>query len=310
MARYIAARLLTALPLLLGASIVSFLVLQLTPGNPVQVLLFGTSAPASEVKSLTIQLGLNKPVWVQYAIYLKNLLQGNLGTSYANQESVAQEIFSQLPYSIELAAGALVVGLGLGIPAGLVAGRWTGSWPDRIASGLSILFVAVPYFWLGELLILIIAVQLGWLPALGVSGFAGLILPSITLGIGYAALTARLLRANVAEIYRKPMVTFARSRGCSERDIFFRSVLKGASGPMVTAVGLSLGNMLSSAAAVETIFGRPGIGSLFVQSILSKNIPVVQGLLLVVAAIYILLNLSVDIIKAFLDPRIRLRRTG
>jgi ABC-type dipeptide/oligopeptide/nickel transport system permease component len=307
LARYVAARLLAAVPLLLGASIISFLVLQLTPGDPVQALLFGTNATPGEVKSLTIQLGLDKPVWTQYAIYLQHLFEGNLGTSYANQESVAQEIFSQIPYTIELAAGALIVGLALGIPAGLVAGRWTGSWPDRVASSLSILFVAVPYFWLGELLILIFAVRLGWLPALGVSGVSGLVLPSITLGIGYAALTARLLRANVAEIYKRPLVTFARGRGCSERDIFFRSVLKGASGPMVTVVGLSLGNMLSSAAAVETIFGRPGIGSLFVQSILAKNIPVIQGLLLVVTTIYILLNLVVDVIKAYLDPRIRLR---
>jgi peptide/nickel transport system permease protein len=298
-------RLLLAIPVLLGVSVITFASLHLIPGNPAQTLLFGTDATPQQVAALSRQLGLSQPLPVQYWHYLDQLLHGNLGQSYINQVPVASEIAQRLPSTIELALAALVVALAIGVPAGLLAGRWPGSWLDRVATSGAVLGVAIPYFWLALLLVLIFSVDLGLVPSLGVGGFESLILPAIALGWGFAAMIARLLRAGLVNVYSQPYVVAARARGLPEWRILATTVLRNASGPMVAALGLQIGQMLAGAVAIEVIFGRTGMGSLLYNAISSKDIPTVQGGVLFLAVIYVGLNLIVDVLKAVIDPRTR-----
>lgn len=298
-------RLVLAIPVLLGVSIITFASLHLIPGNPAQTLLFGTDATPQQVQALTRQLGLNRPVTVQYFHYLGQLLHGNLGQSYINQVPVASEIAQRLPSTIELAFAALVVALVIGVPAGLLAGTRPGTWLDRVATSGAVLGVAIPYFWLALLLVLIFSVDLGLVPSLGVGGFESLILPAIALGWGFAAMIARLLRAGLVDVYTQPYVVAARARGLSEPRILATTVLRNASGPMVAALGLQIGQLLAGAVAIEVIFGRTGMGSLLYNAISGKDIPTVQGGVLFLAVVYVALNLIVDVLKAIIDPRTR-----
>jgi ABC-type dipeptide/oligopeptide/nickel transport system permease component len=298
-------RLMLAIPVLLGVSIITFLSLHLIPGNPARTLLFGTNATPQQVEALTQQLGLNRPLPEQYIHYLGQLLHGNLGQSYINQVPVASEIAQRLPSTFELAFAALVVALAIGIPAGVLAGIRPGSWLDRVATSGAVLGVAIPYFWLALLLVLVFSVELGLVPSLGVGGFDSMILPAISLGWGFAAMIARLLRASLIETYSQPYVAAARARGLSERRILATTVLRNACGPMVAALGLQIGQLLAGAVAIEVIFGRTGLGSLLYNAISGKDIPTVQGGVLFLAVIYVALNLVVDVLKAVIDPRTR-----
>jgi ABC-type dipeptide/oligopeptide/nickel transport system permease component len=302
-------RLVLAIPVLLGVSIITFASLHLIPGNPAQTLLFGTDATPQQVQALTQQLGLSQPLPVQYVHYLGQLLHGNLGQSYINQVPVASEIAQRLPSTIELALAALVVALVIGVPAGLLAGTRPGTWLDRVATSGAVLGVAIPYFWLALLLVLIFSVDLGLVPSLGVGGFKSIILPAIALGWGFAAMIARLLRAGLVDVCAQPYVVAARARGLSEKRILATTVLRNASGPMVAALGLQIGQLLAGAVAIEVIFGRTGLGSLLYNAISSKDIPTVQGGVLFIAVVYVALNLIVDVLKAIIDPRTR-RVTG
>jgi ABC-type dipeptide/oligopeptide/nickel transport system permease component len=298
-------RLLLAIPVLLGVSIVTFASLHLIPGNPARTLLFGTDATPQQVQALTQQLGLDRPVVIQYFEYLGRLLHGNLGESYINQVPVTTEIAQRLPSTIQLAVAALLVALVIGIPAGLIAGTRPGSWLDRAATSGAVLGVAIPYFWLALVLVLIFSVKLGLVPSLGVGGFDSIILPAIALGWGFAAMIARLLRAGLVDAYSQPYVTAAQARGLSVWRILATTVLRNACGPMVAALGLQIGQLLAGAVAIEVIFGRAGLGSLLYNAISSKDIPTVQGGVLFLAVIYVALNLVVDAAKAIIDPRTR-----
>jgi peptide/nickel transport system permease protein len=303
--RFIVRRLLLAVPVLLGVSIVTFATLYLIPGDPAHILLFGTDATPQQVEQLRHQLGLDHPLVVQYIHYLGRLLHGNLGTSYINQTSVMSEITSRLPNTLELALGALVVALGVGIPTGLLAGTHPDSWIDRVATSGAVLGVAIPYFWLALILVLIFSVDLRLVPSLAVGGLDSLILPSIALGWGFAAMLARLLRGGVIAAYREPYVAAARARGLSRSRILATTVSRNACGPVVAALGLQIGQMLAGAVAIEVIFGRSGLGSLLYNAISAKDIPTVQGGVLFIAVIYVLLNLCVDVLKVVIDPRTR-----
>jgi peptide/nickel transport system permease protein len=298
-------RLLLAVPVLLGVSVITFATLHLIPGDPARTLLFGTNATPQQVAALRQQLGLNRSLPVQYWQYLDRLLHGNLGQSYINQVPVASEIAQRLPSTFELAAAALVVALAIGVPAGLLAGTRPGTWVDRAATSGAVLGVAIPYFWLALVLVLIFSVELGLVPSLGVGGFDSMILPAVALGWGFAAMIARLLRAGLVSVYSQPYVVAARARGLSERRILATTVFRNACGPMVAALGLQIGQMLAGAVAIEVIFGRTGIGSLLFNAISGKDIPTVQGGVLFLAVVYVALNLIVDVLKAIIDPRTR-----
>jgi peptide/nickel transport system permease protein len=302
---FILRRLLVTLPVLFGITLLVFSILHVIPGNPAQILLFGSSPTPHQISELNRQLGLNGSFLAQYWRYLDQLAHGNLGYSYSSQQTVVSEIGSQLPYTVNLTLAALAVALGVGIPLGIVAGVWPGGVADKVATCVSVLGVAIPYFWLAILLVLVFAVQLRLLPALGTGSADALILPAIALGWGFAAIITRLLRNNLIEVYEKPFMLVARAKGCSAWSLLWRHAMRNAVASTVTIVGLQVGYLLAGAVAIEVIFGRPGLGSFLVARIQEKDIPSIQGVVLLVAVAYLVVNLLVDVAHALLDPRIR-----
>ena len=306
MLRLIARRLAISLPVLLGVTVLVFLILHLIPGDPAQIMLFGSRPTPQQIEQLRGQLGLNQPLPVQYALYIERLVHGDLGQSFITGRPTVDEIAQRLPDTLELTLAAMLVAVVIGMPIGIVGGVRPGSWADRLGSGFAVLGVAVPYFWFALVLILLFAVDLRVLPSLGEGSWNAIILPAVSLGWGLSAIIARLLRNNLVEIYQQPYMQVARAKGLSERMMLYGHALKNALIPVVTILGLQFGNVLSGAVVVEVIFGRPGIGSYLVQAIQAKDIPVVQSVVLFIAVIYILINLVVDLAYGILDPRIRL----
>jgi len=303
---FVLRRLAAAIPVLLGVTVVAFLLIHLVPGNPAKVILFGSQATPGQIASLTRQLGLDRPLWQQYASFLGQLLHGNLGTSYATQDSVAHELLSRTPSTLVLTGAAMLVAIVIGVPLGVLAGARPGSLADRAARGLSFLGVAVPYFFLALVLVLLLSVNLRWFPAIDNGTPAALVLPAFSLGWGYAAILTRLVRGRIIEEYRSEYVKSARARGCPEWRILLRHALRNSSIPAITTIGLQFGNILTGAAITEVIFGRAGLGSYLATSITSKNIPVVQGAVVLIGVGYVLINLIVDLIVGAVDPRARL----
>jgi peptide/nickel transport system permease protein len=303
---FVLRRLAAAVPVLLGVTVVAFLLIHLVPGNPAKVILFGSQATPGQIASLTRQLGLDRPLWQQYAAFLGQLLHGNLGTSYATQDSVAHELLSRTPSTLILTGAALLVAIVIGVPLGVLAGARPGSLVDRAARGISFLGVAVPYFFLALVLVLLLSVRLRWFPAIDNGTPAALVLPAFSLGWGYAAILTRLVRGRIIEEYRSEYVKSARARGCAEWRILLRHALRNSSIPAITTIGLQFGNILTGAAITEVIFGRAGLGSYLATSITSKNIPVVQGAVVLIGVGYVLINLIVDLIVGAVDPRARL----
>jgi peptide/nickel transport system permease protein len=303
--QFILRRLLMAVPVLFGITVLVFSILHLIPGNPAQILLFGSSPTPQQIANLDKQLGLTGSIFSQYGNYLVQLLHGNLGYSYSSHQTVASLISQQLPYTINLAFGGLVVALGVGVPVGILAGVRPGGVTDKLATGVAVLGVAIPYFWLAILLVLLFAVKLRLLPALGTGSFQALILPSVALGWGFAAIIARLLRNNLIEVYQRPYMLVARAKGLSEWRLLWQHAMRNAVGSTVTIVGLQFGYLLAGAVAIEVIFGRPGLGAFLVARIQEKDVPSIQGVVLFVAVVYLVANLLVDVAHGLLDPRIR-----
>jgi peptide/nickel transport system permease protein len=304
-AAYVLRRLAAALPVVLGITIIAFLLVHIVPGDPAKIILFGTEATPAQLANLRRQLGLEDPLWQQYVDFLKQLLHGNLGTSYLTQNSVAHEILSRTPSTLELAFAAIVVAIVVGFPLGMVGGAFPGTWIDRVSRAVSFLGVAIPYFFLALVLVLIFSVRLHWLPAIDNGQFSGLILPAISLGWGYAAILTRLVRGRLIEQYRSEYVKSARARGCTEWRVMMRHAFRNSSIPAIATIGLQFGNILTGAAITEVIFGRPGLGSFLATAITNKNIPVVQGAVVVIGIAYVIINLIIDLIVGAVDPRTR-----
>jgi peptide/nickel transport system permease protein len=302
---FVLRRLAAAVPVIIGITIVAFLLIHLVPGDPAKVILFGSNASPQQIAALRSQLGLNQPLWRQYADFVDQLLHGNLGTSYATQDSVAHELFSRAPSTLVLTAAAMFVAVIIGVPLGMVAGARPNSLADRVARAISFLGVAVPYFFLALVLVLLLSVKLHWLPAIDNGSPQALILPAVSLGWGYAAILTRLVRGRIIEEYRSEYVKSARARGCSEWRVLLRHALRNSSIPAITTIGLQFGNILTGAAVTEVIFGRAGLGSYLATSITNKNIPVVQGAVVLIGIGYVLINLIVDLIVGAVDPRTR-----
>jgi len=302
---YILRRLAAAVPVVIGITIVAFLLIHLVPGDPAKIILFGTDATPAQLANLRRQLGLEQPLWRQYADFVGQLLHGNLGTSYLTQNSVAHELLSRTPSTLELTAAAMVVAIVIGVPLGMLGGAFPNSLADRAARAFSFLGVAVPYFFLALLMVLLFSVRLHWLPAIDNGSLSGLILPAVSLGWGYAAILTRLVRGRLIEEYRSEYVKSARARGCTEWRVLNRHAMRNSSIPAITTLGLQFGNILTGAAITEVIFGRPGLGSFLATAISNKNIPVVQGAVVVIGIGYVLINLIVDLIVGAVDPRTR-----
>jgi ABC-type dipeptide/oligopeptide/nickel transport system permease component len=301
---YVAKRLLSLVVLLFGISILVFLMLQLIPGSPVAALLGQSATNPAIVARLTSQMGLNRPLPVQYWLWLSKAVRGNFGFSYIQQQPVSSLLAQNLPATIELAASGLLISLVGGIALGVVAAARRGTAVDSTITGVAMTLVALPSFWLGLLLILLFAVVLHWFPVVGGTGLRGLVLPAVTLGLGLLGVTGRFVRSSLLEVAHSPHVVAARAKGLRRRVVFVRHIARNAVLPVLTIVGLQVGALLSGTVLVEVVFSRPGIGRLLVNSILSKDYPTVQATVLIIAAFYALTNLAVDLLYPLLDPRI------
>lgn len=302
--RYLLRRLALAAPVLLGVVTLVFLLVHLIPGDPAQAML-GEAATPGEVAELRARLGLDRPLGEQYLRYLAGVARGDLGTSLRTGEPVAAELLARLPATIELALAAMLVAVVVAIPLGVAAAVWRGRAVDHAAMAVALAGVSMPNFWLGPLLAIVFAVELGWVPVSGRGTLAHLVLPAVTLGTALAAVLARMTRATLIEELREPYVRAARARGAS----VFRAVMWHAFPnsliPVVTLLGLQVGAVLTGAVITETIFAWPGVGRLLIQAIGFRDYPLVQGCILLIAAAYVLVNLLTDLVYGLLDPRVR-----
>lgn len=268
-------------------------------------MLFGTIPVPGQKEALRRELGLDKPLHIQFGSYLAGVFRGDLGRSIRSQRSVDQEIMDRIGPTLELTLAGMGVAIALGFALGLVASLKPNSWADALSMATANIVVAIPAFWLGILLMFFFAMRLGWLPVVGQGGLKRLVLPALSLGVGYAAIIARLVRANLIDVLGRDYILTARAKGLKEKVVIIRHAIKNALIPVITIIGLQFGNMLGGAVVVETLFARRGLGRLLVIAILQRDFPLVQGTVLVFALGYLIANLIVDISYAFLDPRIR-----
>ena len=298
-------RLLTTVPVLFGVTLIVFSMLHLTPGDPVEIIGDEMLLDRAARDELRRQLGLDRPLLEQYATYVGNVLRGDFGRSIRTHPSVRDDIATQLPRTVELAAAAGLVALAVGLPLGIFGALYFRRWPDTLARVFSLLGVAVPNFWLGILLVLLFAVTLRTLPIGGQGTLAHLLMPAITLGVAMAAIIARTLRAGLLDVLGADYIRTARAKGLGQRLVVLRHALRNALIPTVTVFGLQIGFLLSGALVVETVFSRQGIGRLTVQAVLNRDFPMIQGTVLVSAVAYVFVNLVVDLSYSYLDPRAR-----
>ena len=305
MGNFLLRRLLLLIPVLWGVATLVFLLLHFIPGDPVDLML-GDSALGTDREILRDQLGLNDPLIVQYLRYFGDLLQGDWGTSFFSKKPVFEEIMERVPATMELMLGAMVVTILVAMPLGLIAAVNKGTWIDQGAMIFSLLGVSIPNFWLGPMLILLFSIHFDLLPVNERGGLEHLILPALTLGTSLASILARITRSSVVETLQAEYIRTARSKGISELRILFRHALRNALIPIVTVIGLQVGVLLSGAIITEAIFDWPGLGNLLISAINSRNYPLVQGCVLFIAGSYVIVNLVIDLLYAYLDPRIRL----
>jgi len=304
MTRFLIRRLLLTIPVLFGVATLVFSLIHLVPGDPVQAML-GDSASPQDVAELRGRLGLDRPLYVQYAAFLKGLASGNLGTSLRTSQPVATAIAERLPATFELAAAAMIAAMLIAIPLGIVAAVRAGTHVYHAATTLALVGISMPNFWLGPLLAIVFSVSLGWLPVSGRGTLAHLVLPSITLGAPLAAVLARMTRASVLEELRELYVLAARARGVSLARAVLRHAFRNSLIPIVTILGLQFGTLLAGTIVTETIFSWPGIGRLTVQAISSRDYPLLQGCILVIVISYVAVNLLTDLLYSVIDPRVR-----
>jgi ABC-type dipeptide/oligopeptide/nickel transport system permease component len=302
--RFLVRRLALTIPVLIGVATLVFALIHLIPGDPAQAML-GETASEQDVLALRERLGLDRPLAEQYGAFLLGIGRGDLGSSLRTGEPVARAIVDRLPATLELAAAAMLVAVAVAIPLGVVAAVGRGTAVDHVATTLSLTGISVPNFWLGPLLAIVFAVELGWLPVSGRGTLSHLVLPAISLGAALAAILARMTRASLLEELREPYVTAARARGASRMRAVIRHAFRNSLIPVVTLIGLQFGAVLTGAVITETIFAWPGIGRLLIQSIGFRDYPLVQGCILFIAVIYVGVNLLTDLLYGVLDPRIR-----
>jgi ABC-type dipeptide/oligopeptide/nickel transport system permease component len=281
-----------------------FSLIHLIPGDPAQAML-GEAASQEDVAELRRRLGLDRPLAEQYGTFLRGLARADLGTSLRTSQPVTTMIVERVPATFELAVAAMVFAIALAIPLGIAAAVWRGTSIDHSAMTLALLGISIPNFWLGPLLAIIFAVELGWLPVSGRGTLAHLVLPAISLGAALAAILARMTRATLLEELREQYVQAARARGVSRLRSVVGHAFRNSLIPVVTLVGLQFGAVLTGAVITETIFAWPGIGRLLIQSISFRDYPLVQGCILLIAVTYVGMNLLTDLVYSVLDPRIR-----
>ena len=312
MISYILRRILQLLPVLLIASTGIWAMIYAVPGNPVAVMV-GENATPEHVQEVTVRLGLDQPIHVQYWTWLKNAVSGDFGLSIQNREPVLDLVVQRIPATLQLGLAATFVGLLLGVPVAVISALKPGSWLDRTLSGWSALALGVPTFWLGILLILLFAVKLRWLPSASAhvsiwdspwQALRNLLLPALTLGVYVSGIFARFLRASLLGELKADYVRTARSKGLPERDVIGRHVMRNALLPFVTIVGLMMATFIGGTVVTEAVFTYPGLGRLLIQAISTHDYPLIQGCILFILVVFVLINLMVDVLYAYIDPRI------
>ena len=304
MLRYLLRRVLLTIPVLLGVATLVFSLIHLVPGDPAQAMM-GDGASPQDVAELRKSLGLDQPLLTQYGTFLRHAVTGDLGKSFRTGQPVTTMIIERVPATAELAIAAMLVAILIAIPLGVIAAVWKGTAADYGAMTFALAGVSIPNFWLGPLLAIVFAVELGWLPVSGRGTIAHLVLPAISLGLALAAILARMTRASLLEELDELYVRAARARGVSRPAAVASHALRNSMIPLLTIVALQFGAVLTGAVITETIFAWPGIGRLLIQSIGFRDYPTVQGCILLIAVTYVTVNLVTDLMYGVLDPRIR-----
>ncbi len=305
MARYAIQRILLVIPVLIGVSLVAFMMSHLVPGDPVSVML-GQNATKEDYVRLKHQLGLDDPLYTQYWRYVSNAVQGDFGRSIRSDQPVLTEIWSRFPSTLELTVCAVITASIVGMSLGVLAAVSKRSVVDAGIMTFALVGISMPGFWSGILMILLFGLKLGWLPIAG-SGWKSLIMPTITLAAPAAAVLARMTRSSMLEVLGQDFVRTARAKGLRDRIVVIRHVLRNALVPVITIIGIQFGALLGGAVIVESVFSRPGLGRYTVTAIEQRDFPQIQGIVLFAAAIYVFVNLAVDLTYAVIDPRIRYR---
>jgi peptide/nickel transport system permease protein len=305
MGKYLLYRLAAAIPVVFGVTLLVFFMVRLVPGDPVSMMFANTAPPSAEQRAqIRHQLGLDLPIQEQYLHFLGGVLHGDLGESFRTRQPVLHEIATRMPNTIRLTLASLTIAIVIGVGAGILAATFKGTWVDSSSMLLAVVGVSIPGFWLGLMLILLFSVRLGWFPVAGAGGWRHLVLPAVTLGVLSSAVLARLTRAAMLEALSNDFIRTARAKGLKEHTVVIRHALRNALIPIVTIVGLQIGGLLSGAFIIEAVFGYPGIGQLAVNALRVRDFPVIQGIVLLVALIYVAINILVDLLYSIIDPRI------
>lgn len=304
MSRYVFKRLVMLIPVLIGVTFLVYFIISLSPGDTA-AMLAGEDADAETIEALRHELGLDQPVIVQYAKYMLNLLQGDMGNSYKTGRPVTNTIVSCFPNTAKLAFWSILVAVGIALPIGIISATKQYSMFDNVGMVVALIGVATPNFWLGLMMIILFSLNLGWLPSGGSNGWKSYIMPAITLGTGDAALITRMTRSSMLEVIRADYIRTARAKGVPENKVVYQHALRNALIPVVTAIGLQFGSLLGGATLTETVFAWPGIGRSTVDSIKTKDTTQVLGNIVVLTITFSCVNLLVDILYAFIDPRIK-----
>lgn len=305
MKNYLKRRLITLFPVIAGVITLVFLLIHLIPGDPV-VMMLGDKATPEQIQATRHALGLDLPLWKQYFLFWERIVTGNLGKSIYQEMKVTEAIMSRFPNTAILSFSALLFSVLFGVSLGVLAAKNKNKLPDHFSRMISVLGVSMPVFWLGPMLMIIFSIKLKLLPVTGGTNFKNLILPTFTLGFGLMTITMRIMRASLIDVLNKDYIKLAYAKGLSERKILFHHALRNAFLPVLTVIGYQLGALLTGTVIVEYVFNYPGIGRLLIFSILRRDYPMVQGLVLFISIIYILVNLLVDILYKIIDVRIRL----
>ncbi len=297
-------KLISLATVIFGVLLLTFLLIHLVPGDPVEVML-GDSASTADRAALREDLGLNQPLVAQLGSYLNKLAHGDLGRSIHSKKPIIALLKEKYPATLKLAIAALLIGISIGIPLGIYAALKAGHWQDFVVTIVSVRFSAMPAFWLGPMLMLLFAVWLGWLPVSGMGEPTSIVLPALTLGFGLSAILTRMTRTSLLEVLNDDYIRTARAKGLSEKTVILKHALRAALLPIITIVGLQMGSLLAGTVITETIFSWDGIGRLLVESIEKRDYPVTQACVLVVALSYVLVNAVTDVIYKLADPRVR-----
>ena len=290
--------------IIFGVLLLTFLLVHLVPGDPVEVML-GESANAADRTQLSTDLGLDQSLLVQFGCYLNKLAHGDLGVSIHSKKPISDLLAERLPATAKLALLALSFAIFIGLPLGILAALNVKKWPDKLANLLSLTISAMPHFWMGPILMMVFALWLGWLPVSGMETTSSIILPALTLGFGLAAILTRMTRASMLEVLHEDFIRTARAKGLNESTVILRHALRAALLPIITVLGLQLGSLLAGAVITETVFAWDGIGRLLVESIEKRDYPVTQACVMVVALTYVLVNFVTDLVYTKIDPRVR-----